>query len=52
LLAFLTPYYERWNIAASDFITLTKDGVPVDDFFEPKSHTEMYGLKAGFGMSF
>ncbi len=51
-LGFVTPYYERWYVGASDTVILTQGGVPVAAAFEPKSHTELYGFKVGVGLNF
>lgn len=59
LFIFGTPYYQRWNIGASDAVILTYGGVPVQDndgntvyAFEPKSSTDIYGFRAGIGVNF
>ncbi len=50
--AYLTPYYERWNIGQSPDVILTSGGVPVAVAFEPKSNTDLYGTMVGFGVKF
>ncbi len=53
VFTFLTPFYERWNIGASPDVAATSGGVPTGDvFFEPKSHTDLYGFRLGFGINF
>jgi hypothetical protein len=49
---FGTPYYQRWNIGASDTVVLTQGGVPVATALEPKSITEIYGIRLGLGVNF
>jgi len=52
LSVFGTPYYEQWNIGQSSDVTLTQGGVPVGTAVEPKSNTELYGIKIGLGINF
>jgi hypothetical protein len=52
VLVFGTPYYQRWNIKQSDTVILTQNGVPVQAAYEPKSSTDLYGLKLGVGVNF
>jgi hypothetical protein len=52
LFTFVTPYYERWNVGQSPWVLLTIGGVPVGYAMEPSSHTDFYGVKAGFGINF
>jgi hypothetical protein len=47
-----TPYYQRWNIGASDQIVLTQNGIPVATAFEPQSRTDIYGFRLGIGLNF
>lgn len=48
-----TVYYERWNIGASPVIQMTQNGAPTGDYYsEPSSHTDVYGLRIGAGLSF
>ncbi len=52
MFVFGTPYYQRWNIGASGTIVLTQGGVPVGTAFEPKSTTDIYGIRLGLGINF
>lgn len=49
---FMTPYYERWNVGKSGTIIVTDYQVPVGSALEPTSHTDLYGVKAGLGVSY
>jgi hypothetical protein len=57
---FARPYYQRWNIGASDPVLLTQNGSPLLDpstgqplyAFEPDSHTDIYGIKFGVSINF
>jgi len=53
IFTFLTPYYERWNVGRSPWVTLTLGGVPTGFVaLEPSSHTDLYGVKVGLGVNF
>ncbi len=52
MFVFGTPYYEMWRIGRSPTITLTQSGIPVTEAFEPKSHTDMYGVRGGVRFNF
>jgi hypothetical protein len=52
MFAFGTPYYERWNIGQSPDVILTQGGVPVAQALEPKSSTDMFGIRVGVGVNF
>lgn len=52
IFVFISPYYQRWNIGASDTVTLTQNGTPVAYAYEPSSHTDIFGGRLGIGMSF
>jgi len=52
LFLFGTPYYQQWNIGASDAVILTQGGTPVAAAFEPKSITDIYGFRLGLGVNF
>jgi hypothetical protein len=52
VLGFLTPYYQYWGIGASNDVTVTSGGVPVFVSYEPKSNTNIFGLKVGLGVNF
>ena len=52
MFAFGTPYFEAWNIGQSPTVTLTQGGVPVAEAFEPKSSTDMFGIRVGVGVNF
>jgi len=52
LFLFGTPYYQRWNIGASDTVILTQGGTPVAIAIEPKSTTDIYGFRLGLGVNF
>ncbi len=52
LFLFATPYYQYWEIGKSDNVLLTRNGVPFDIVYEPKSKTSMIGVKAGLGINF
>jgi hypothetical protein len=49
---FMTPYYERWSVGKSGTVILTAGQVPVALALEPKSNTDLYGVKAGIGVSY
>lgn len=49
---FMTPYYQRWNVGKSGTVILTSGQVPVASALEPTSHTNLYGVKAGLGVSY
>jgi hypothetical protein len=49
---FMTPYYERWNVGKSGTVIITSGQVPVFSALEPTSHTDLYGVKAGLGVSY
>jgi len=57
---FARPYYQRWNIGASNPVLLTQNGSPVYDpstgqvlyAIEPDSHTDIYGLRFGVSVNF
>lgn len=49
---FGTPYYQRWNIGASSIVYLTQGGTPVRAAYEPKSNTDVYGVRLGMGVNF
>jgi hypothetical protein len=49
---FMTPYYERWNVGKSGTVIITSGQVPVLSALEPTSHTDLYGVKAGIGVSY
>ena len=52
MYAYVTPYYERWNIGQSPQILLTSGGQPVAYAIEPKSHTDLFGSLLGVGVHF
>jgi|GEM_PF-1455168 len=55
IFLFVTPFYELWNVGASDAVTLTSGGVPIrplTNAFEPRSSTAIYGLRTGLGINF
>ncbi len=55
LVVFTNPYYQRWNIGASDSVLLTRGGTPVlptTYVYEPKSNTDIYGVRIGLGINF
>jgi hypothetical protein len=59
IFLFGVPYYQRWNIGASDYKVITQGGVPVGDgtggtyyAYEPKSNTNVYGFRFGVGVNF
>jgi hypothetical protein len=57
---FARPYYQRWNIGASDPVLLTQNGSPALNpstgqpifAFEPDSHTDIYGIKIGVSITY
>ena len=51
---FLTPYYQHWQIGASDPVQMTQNGVPVTGavLYEPDSTTSLYGARVGLGVNF
>jgi hypothetical protein len=58
---FARPYYQRWNIGASDPVLLTQNGFPANNpltgqppfyVFEPDSHTDIYGVKFGVSVNY
>jgi len=57
---FARPYYQRWNIGASNPVLLTQNGSPLIDpstgqllyAVEPDSHTDIYGIKLGVSVNF
>lgn len=51
VFTFLTPYYEIWNIGQSSSLLLVKNGITTGQLsIEPRSHTELYGLRVGIGI--
>jgi hypothetical protein len=49
---FLTPYYERWDIGKSPNVRMTRGGVTTGNvFYEPKSGTDIFGLRLGFSVN-
>jgi hypothetical protein len=49
---FMTPYYEHWNVGRSGTVIETVNQQPFDLAMEPKSKTDLYGVKAGLGVSY
>jgi hypothetical protein len=50
---FLMPYYEKWEIGKSPVEAMTRNGVPTGDrFYEPKSTTDIVGVRLGLGFHF
>jgi hypothetical protein len=57
---FARPYYQRWNIGASNPVQLTQNGSPVYDpstgqvlyAIEPDSHTDIFGIRFGIAVNF
>lgn len=48
-----TPYYELWQIGRSPTESMTSGGVPTgQSFYEPKSSTDITGIKVGLGLNF
>ena len=53
LFVFTTPYYRRWNIGQSPPVMLTQGGTPIGfSAYEPKSSTDVFGLRIGIGVNF
>lgn len=52
LFAFISSFYERWNLGQSPSIILTQNGTPITWAFEPTSFTDFPGLRLGIGISF
>jgi hypothetical protein len=49
----LTPYYEKWNIGQSPSLLLVKNGISNGQLaLEPKSYTDLYGVRVGVGIRF
>jgi hypothetical protein len=51
---FFSPYYQRWSIGKSQYVYLTKNGIPVTNkdgkqviMNEPDSSTNIYGCRIG-----
>lgn len=49
----LIPYYEKWEIGKSPNVVMTRGGVPTGAvLYEPKSTTDIVGLRLGLGYHF
>lgn len=48
-----TPFYEKWDIGKSPAVAMTRGGVATgSSFYEPKSSTDIIGLRLGLGLRF
>jgi len=47
IFIFTTPYFQRWNIGASDVVYIGSNG-----YMEPDSYTNIYGIRLGMGINF
>jgi hypothetical protein len=48
-----TPFYERWKIEKSPAVNMTSNGVPTGaSYYEPRSATDIYGVRIGLGLRF
>jgi len=47
------PFYERWEIGKSPTVTMTRNGnATSDSYYEPKSTTDILGVRIGLGLQF
>lgn len=50
---FFTPFYQKWDIGASDPVLATFSGTGTSVFlYEPDSTTDIYGFRIGVGVKF
>jgi hypothetical protein len=52
IFVFSSLYYERWDMGKSPSIVLTQGGIPIISAFEPKSFTDLVGIRVGSGINF
>jgi len=48
----LTPYFQHWEIGASNDVTVTSGVVVNPHSYEPKSSTNIFGFQVGLGINF